>query len=507
MEILNSILSWGMKKRIHQIEFFIKNPHEIQNELLTNLIKKANKTVYGKNFGFSSIENYEHFKQQVPVVTYEKLFPYIERLLKGEKQILWPSDISWFAKSSGTTNNARSKFIPVSQEALKSCHYKAGKDLLSIYLNNYSNSKIFSGKGLTIGGSYHVNEFNSYSNSFYGDVSAVLIKNLPWWVQMLQTPNLEIALMDEWEEKLDKMIEATSSENVTSISGVPTWVIVFIEKMIKKNKVNNLLEIWPNLEVFFHGAVSFTPYEDIFKKLIPLSMMNYMETYNASEGFFGIQDQLHSKEMLLMLDYGVFYEFIPFSELDQEHPKIIPLNQVEIGKNYAIVITTNAGLWRYKIGDTVTFTCINPYRIKISGRTTHFINAFGEEVIIDNAEIAITKAAKKTNATIGDFTAGPAYFGKENKGRHEWIIEFIQMPDDIHQFTTLLDKTLREVNSDYDAKRYKNLVLQTPLVHIAPKKTFYKWMKSKGKLGGQHKVPRLSNNREFLDELLKYVET
>ena len=493
-----------MKKRIHQIDLFMKYPNEVQNELLEDLIKRARKTEYGKKFGFKAIENYEHFKSKVPVVSYEDIYPYIERLMKGEENLLWPSEIRWFAKSSGTTN-ARSKFIPVSNEALEDCHYKGGKDLLSIYFNNYPNARMFSGKGLVIGGSHQLNQFDDNSKSYYGDVSAVLLKNLPWWAQMVRTPSLDIALMDEWEEKIDKMVEVTSDENVTNISGVPTWMIVLLEKMLEYKGAKNLLEIWPNLEVFFHGAVSFTPYRELFKKLIPSSSMRYMETYNASEGFFGIQDQTNSNEMLLMLDYGIFYEFIPFEELDKEQPKTIPLDEVELGKNYAVVISTNAGLWRYKVGDTVTFTSVNPYRIKISGRTKHFINAFGEELIIDNAEVAIAEACKKTEAIIDNFTAGPIYLGDGNQGGHEWIIEFNSAPNDLKRFTQLLDEKLREVNSDYDAKRYKDIALKEPVVHIVPPKTFYLWMKERGKLGGQHKVPRLSNSREYLDELLSFT--
>lgn len=505
MELLNSIMSWVMKKRIHQIELFIKYPHDVQHELLDGLVSKSVGTEYGKKYGFGSIRNYEDFKKNVPIVSYEELFPYIERLMRGEENLLWPSEIRWFAKSSGTTNS-RSKFIPVSTEALEDCHFKAGKDMLSIYLNNYPDAKMFSGKGLVIGGSHQINQFDENSKSFYGDVSAVLLKNLPWWAQMVRTPSLDIALMDEWEEKIDKMVDITSSENVTNISGVPTWMIVLLERMLERNNAKNILEIWPNLEVFFHGAVSFTPYEELFQKLIPSKKMRYMETYNASEGFFGIQDQTDNKEMLLMLDYGIFYEFIPFDEIENSDPKILSLDQVAVGKNYAVVITTNAGLWRYKIGDTVTFTSIDPHRIKITGRTKHFINAFGEELIIENAEVAIAEACKKTNAAIDNFTAGPVYLGDGNKGSHEWVIEFSRRPDDLERFCKLLDEKLREVNSDYDAKRYKDIALQEPKVHAAPTGTFYNWMKIRGKLGGQNKVPRLSNSREFLDEILPMIQ-
>lgn len=490
-----------MKKRIHQIDLFMKYPYEVQQELLEGLIDKSSHTKYGRKYHFSSISNYQQFKNQVPIVSYEDLFPWIDRVMKGEENVLWPTEIKWFAKSSGTTN-ARSKFIPVSQEALDDCHYKGGKDLLSIYFNNYPNAKMFSGKGLVIGGSHQLNQFDENSKSYYGDVSAVLLKNLPWWAQMVRTPSLDIALMDEWEEKIDRMVEITSEENVTNISGVPTWMIILLEKMLLKKKADNILEVWPNLEVFFHGAVSFTPYEELFKKLIPGKNMRYMETYNASEGFFGIQDQKDKREFLLMLDYGIFYEFIPFDEIESEDPKIITLEDVEIGRNYAMVITTNAGLWRYKIGDTVKFTSIDPFRIKISGRTKHFINAFGEELIIENAEVGIAEACKKTDAVIDNFTAGPKYLDTGTKGGHEWIIEFTKRPDDLNRFIQLLDEKLREVNSDYDAKRYKDIALLPPIIHAVDQGTFYDWMKSKGKIGGQHKVPRLANTREFLDELL-----
>ncbi|MEM6643362.1 MAG: GH3 auxin-responsive promoter family protein [Bacteroidota bacterium] len=501
MEIINSILSWVMKKRIHQIELFMKYPNEVQSELLEEMLKKSKKTEYGKKYGFKGIDNYEQFKQKVPVVDYESLFSYIDRLMKGEQNLLWPSEIRWFAKSSGTTN-ARSKFIPVSTEALEDCHYKGGKDLLSIYYNNYPEARMFSGKGLVIGGSHQLNQFDANSKSYYGDVSAVLLKNLPWWAQMVRTPSLDIALMDEWEAKIDKMVQVTSEENVTNISGVPTWMIVLLEKILDHKKAENILEVWPNLEVFFHGAVSFTPYRDLFGKLIPNNEMRYMETYNASEGFFGIQDLTNNSEMLLMLDYGIFYEFIPFDQIDLEHPQTLTLEEVEVGKNYAIVITTNAGLWRYKIGDTVTFTSKYPFRIKISGRTKHYINAFGEELIIDNAETAIADACKKTNASIENFTAAPSYFGDGKKGAHEWIIEFSEMPDDLDRFGKLLDEKLREINSDYDAKRYRDIALQAPILHAVPSKTFYNWMKTKDKLGGQHKVPRLSNTRDYLEDIL-----
>lgn len=506
MEILNSILTWVMKKRIHDIELFMKYPHEVQEELLMSLIARGGKTEYGKKYGFDSIATREQFRQRVPIVTYEDLFPYIEKLMRGEQNLLWPSEIRWFAKSSGTTN-ARSKFIPVSNEALEDCHYKGGKDLLSIYVNNYPDTKMFTGKNLVIGGSQQVNQFDKNAKSYYGDVSAVLIKNLPFWAQMVRTPSLDIALMEEWEEKIEKMAHYTLDENVTSISGVPTWTIVLLERILEIKGASSILEVWPNLETFIHGAVAFTPYEKLFNSLIPSGNMRYMETYNASEGFFGIQDRTDSKEMLLMLDYGIYYEFIPKEEWDKEQPKTISLDEVELGKNYAIIITTNSGLWRYKIGDTIRFTSLDPFRIKISGRTKHFINAFGEELIIENAEEAIAEACEQTDAEMENFTAGPRYLEAGTRGSHEWIIEFNKQPEDLDQFKRILDTKLREINSDYDAKRHKDIALVAPLVHQVAKGTFYHWMKKRGKLGGQNKVPRLANNREYLDDLLEMVVT
>lgn len=504
MAILNSIITWIMKKRIHQMELFMKYPVDVQNDLLKQLIQSASQTEWGKKYEYSSVDKLRVFKDRVPISTYEDLFPYIERIMKGEQNILWSTKVTWFAKSSGTTN-ARSKFIPITQESLEDCHFKGGKDMLSIYVNNYPETQMFDGKGLTIGGSHQINHLNP--DSYYGDVSAVIMQNLPFWAQIIRTPKLEIALMDKWEDKIAKMVETTVDENVTSLSGVPTWTIVLIQNILAVTGKKTILDVWPNLEVFVHGAVSFSPYRQLFKELIPSPDMRYMETYNASEGFFGIQDQTNSEELLLMLDYGIFYEFIPMENIDQEQPDTLTLEEVALGKNYALVISTNAGLWRYMIGDTVRFTSLNPFRIKISGRTKHFINAFGEELVVENADIAITKASKATGAIIADYTAGPIYVQNESKGAHEWIIEFEKEPSDMDYFAEILDVTLREINSDYDAKRYKNMALKAPVVHHVPKDTFYNWMKSRGKLGGQHKVPRLSNDRIYLDEILKMMKS
>ena len=505
MELFNSIVSWVMKKRIHQIELFVKYPHEVQEELLMGLIRKASRTQYGEKFEFQSIQNRQDFRKSVPVVNYEGLYPEIEKTLKGEKNVLWPSEIRWFAKSSGTTN-ARSKFIPVTQEALDDCHFKAGKDMLSLYFNNYPDSKMMSGKGLVIGGSQEINQLDNWQKSQTGDLSAILISNLPWWAQMVRTPSMETALMAEWESKIEKMVSETGRENVTSMSGVPTWTIVLIERLVEHYGVKNILDLWPNLEVFFHGAVAFGPYEKLFERLIPKSDMRYMETYNASEGFFGLQDQTNSKDLLLMLDYGIYYEFIPLDQLDQADPKVLTLDEVKVGQVYALLITTNSGLWRYKIGDTVKITSINPYRVRVAGRTKHFINAFGEELMIENAETAIAYACQVTEAEIDNFTAAPCYLGDAGKkGGHEWIIEFVKEPNDLDRFVSLLDEKLRQINSDYDAKRHKDLALIAPKIHVAPTGTFMSWMKKRGKLGGQNKVPRLSNHREYLDELLEMI--
>lgn len=505
MRILNSILTWALKKRISQIEQFMINPLGVQEDLLMNLIKQGRNTEYGRKHEFSDVGDPLSFQRSAPIVSYEDLFPYVERTMAGEQNLLWPTKISWFAKSSGTTN-ARSKFIPVSEEALEDCHYAGGKDLLSLYINNYPETQMFSGKGLVVGGSHQINQFDKNSESYYGDVSAVILKNLPLWAQLVRTPSLDIALMDEWEEKIEKMAQVTCNENVTSMSGVPTWTFVLLQRILEITGKKSILDVWPNIELFVHGAVAFSPYRDLFHSLIPSDGMHYLETYNASEGFFAIQDQPGSSELLLMLDYGIYYEFIPFDKIEDENPIVLTLDQVEVGKNYALVITTNAGLWRYKIGDTIKFTSTSPYRIKITGRTKHFINAFGEELIIENAEFAIEEACHQTGAMMTNFTAAPRYLGSEQKGSHEWVIEFAKQPEDRERFSQVLDAKLKEVNSDYDAKRYRNIALEEPLIHFVDDGTFHEWMKKRGKLGGQNKVPRLANNRDYLDDILSLLK-
>lgn len=501
MPIYNSFLSWVMKKRMHMIDLFVNYPHDVQEEWFHRLINEARNTEWGKKYDYASIKNRDQFRRRVPINTYETLKPYIERIRQGEQNILWNTEIRWFAKSSGTTSG-KSKFIPVSTEALKETHFNGGKDLLSFYCNNYPNTKLFEGKALGLGGSHYINEYDN--ESFYGDVSAIIIRNLPFWAEFSRTPNMEVALMDEWEEKIEKMAEITIKENVTNLAGVPSWGLLLLNRVLEKTGKSNIKEVWPNFEAIFHGGVNFAPYREQFDKIAPPEV-NYMENYNASEGYFGIQDMKDSRELLLMLDYGIYYEFMPLEELDKEDPKTLTLDEVETGVNYAMIISTNAGLWRYLLGDTVQFTSTNPYRIQITGRTTHFINAFGEEVIIDNAEKAMETACEKTGAIVNEYTAAPVYFGNNQNAAHEWLIEFDKQPENCEFFTEALDNALKSLNSDYEAKRYKDMILAQPVIHSMPKNTFYQWMKSRGKLGGQHKVPRLSNNRHYVDEIKEMV--
>ncbi len=495
--IVNSIASWFLKKRIHQIELFLKYPIDVQEELLKNLIQNAKNTEIGKQYGFESIKTHKEFRERVPITTYEDNEALYQRARKGEDNIFWPTPIKWFAKSSGTTNS-RSKFIPVSNESLEYCHYAAAKDVLCLYLNNNPNSLLFLGKSLRLGGSKELYEDNG---TIHGDLSAILIDNMPFWAEYSSTPSNEISLMADWETKMQAVVNETITENVTSLAGVPSWVLVLLNNVIDTTQKQNLFEVWPNLEVYFHGGVNFDPYIEQYKKLLPKDDFKYYEIYNASEGFFAIQDRNESNELLLMLDYGIFYEFIPMKTYDTNEEIVISLSEVEIGINYAIIITTNAGLWRYKIGDTVRFTSVNPFRIKISGRTKHHINVFGEELIIENAETALGKVSKITNSEIVDYTAAPIFMEGKEKGSHEWIIEFKTPPEDFNNFSQLLDKFLQEVNSDYEAKRNNNTTLNFPTIHYARENLFHDWLKQKNKLGGQHKVPRLSNTREYLEEL------
>ena len=497
--IVNSIASWFLKKRFHQIELFLKYPHEVQNELLFNLLKIAKDTEIGKTYDFASIDTYKTFSERIPIVSYEDIQPSIERSRLGEQNIFWPRPIKWFAKSSGTTN-AKSKFIPVSSESLEDCHYAAGKDLLCMYLNNNEDAQLFTGKSLRLGGS---KELYKENGTVFGDLSAILIDNMPFWAEFSSTPSSKVSLMSEWETKMDAIVNETINENVTSLAGVPSWMLVLLHNILDATGKDNLFDVWPNLEVYFHGGVSFNPYIEQYRKILPTRKFKYYEIYNASEGFFAIQDQNYSGDLLLMLDYGIFYEFIPMDAYGTPQQKVIPLHEVEKNVNYAVIITTNAGLWRYKIGDTVRFTSTNPYRIKVSGRTKHHINVFGEELIIENAEDALKKVCKRTASEIVEYTAAPIFMSGKEKGAHEWLIEFKKPPSDINYFNELFDNALKALNSDYEAKRYNNMTLNRPKINIARHNLFYDWLKENGKLGGQHKVPRLSNNRNYIDELLK----
>ena len=484
------------------MELFLKYPIDVQQELLMRLLDVARNTTVGKQYDYKTIYDYKTFAARVPIQKYETIEPLIERTRKGEQNLFWPSNIQWFAKSSGTTN-AKSKFIPVSNEALEDCHLKAGKDMLCLYINNNEDAGLFNGRGLRLGGSSAIYEDN---NSYFGDLSAIIIENMPFWADFSSAPKIDVALMEEWEAKMKAIVEETVNENITSLVGVPSWMLVLLNAVLEKTGKENIHEVWPNLEVYFHGGVNFNPYREQFKKLLPKKGFRYYETYNASEGFFAIQDINGSNELLLMLDYGIFYEFIPMDQYLGEDSVAIELQEVELDKNYAIVITTNSGLWRYLIGDTVKFVSLDPYRIKITGRTKHFINAFGEELIIENAEEALKKVCKKTKTEIIDYTVAPIFMDGKAKGAHEWIIEFKKAPEDIDYFAELLDNALKSINSDYESKRYLNMTLTMPKVHKAESGLFYNWLKQNGKLGGQHKIPRLSNNRNFVEELLAFKE-
>ena len=495
---INTVASWMLKKRIHQIELFEKYPLDVQNEELKKLIQISKNTEFGKQYEFSSIDNYETFSERIPSFTYEEYFPIINKTINGNQNIFWPEKIKWFAQSSGTTNS-KSKFIPVSNSSLDNCHFKGGKDMLCLYLNNNENSNMFLGKSLRLGGSRKIYENNDH---YFGDLSAILIDNLPVWAELISTPNNEISLMDKWDEKIAAIIKGTLQEDVRSLAGVPSWMLTLLNKLLETTGKKYIDEIWKNLEVYFHGGVSFKPYRSEFNNIISNKKFKYYEVYNASEGFFAIQDQNESDELLLMLDYGIFYEFIEIDSTSKSE-KIINLSEVKVGVNYALLITTNSGLWRYKIGDTIVFTNLKPFRIKVSGRTKHFINTFGEEVIIENVEKSLEIALKKFNCTIKDFTVAPLYMKNGKKGKHEWMIEFRKEPNNIDEFMEEIDFQIQNNNSDYKAKRFKNITLDRPKLIRARKNLFYDWLKKKKKLGGQNKVPRLLNERSFIEELIE----
>lgn len=501
MALISSIAAWFLKKRNHQIELFLEYPHDVQNEVFQGLMQRARDTEWGERYAYSNIKTFKDYRNQVPVSTYEDIAPYVDRLRQGEQNILWPTETRLFAKSSGTTN-AKSKLIPVTEDSLNECHYKGGKDMLALYLSKNPESEFLSGKTIAVAGSAQVTDDSS---NLIGDLSAILMSNLPLWAHFTKSPNLSITLMDDWSKKVDLIVENTLKEDIRAISGVPSWMLVILNRVLEETGKSNIREVWPNFEWVVHGGVSFAPYVDRFKQVMG-SNVNYQEVYNASEGFFAIQDASMHNDMLLMLDYGIYYEFMPISEFGKENPEVIELKDVELGKNYALIISTNAGLWRYMIGDTVVFTSLNPYRIRISGRTKSFINSVGEELIVENAEYAVQQACLKTGAVIEEYTAAPLFLNEGKFITHEWFIEFRKEPEDLTFFTEVLDNALKSKNSDYEAKRFQNMVLAYPLIHSLPKNSFLKWLQSRGKLGGQHKVPRLNNDRKIVDELKLVVE-
>ena len=493
--IFNSVASFFLKRRISQIELFKDYPIEVQQEVLRKMIVYSIDTEIGKKYDFKTIRHYNDFRERLPTVTYEEIYKDIERNRKGEQNIFWRTPIKWFAKSSGTTN-AKSKFIPISFESLEDCHYKAGKDMLSLYFNNNIDSQLLVGKCLRLGGSREIYENN---DRYYGDLSAIMIDNLPFWAELSSTPSSKTSLIPEWEDKVKAIIKESMNQKVTSFAGVPSWMLSLLQQVIEKTGKDNILEIWQDAEVYFHGGVSFEPYRNLYNKLFPSKDFKYFEIFNASEGFFAIQDQNSSTELLLMLDYVIFYEFIPVNGSESE---IVSLADVKLNTNYEMVITTNSGLWRYKIGDTIKFTCLNPFRVKVTGRTKHFINVFGEELVVENAEMALSKTTELTKSEISNYTVGPIFMSDRTKGSHEWIIEFSKEPDDMNKFTEILDLSLQSLNSDYEAKRYKDSTLELPKIIKGRKNLFYDWLRSRNKLGGQNKIPRLSNSREYVEELL-----
>lgn len=500
--MITRILHKYLDFRYREVDRFVNHPIEVQRQTLKHLLSGGRETQIGKQFNFSSIYDSDGFRDKVPVFHYEDLRPYLDKIiLRKEQNVLWNEPTEWFAMSSGTTED-KSKYIPVTRESLTKGHYKCGEQMLAIYAQANKNTKFLLGKTLILGGSKQINRIGD--GIFTGDISAILIKNLYFWAKRSRTPE-SISLLPDWEDKLQALTNYAVKNDIRAFMGVPSWLLVLLKK-IKADTGRELTDLWPNLEVFFHGGVSFTPFEEQYKKLIQKPDMHYWETYNASEGFFGVQFSEQSKDMLLMLDSGIYYEFIPMSEWDNEKPKTLTLDEVEVGQNYALVISTNGGLWRYIIGDTIEFTSTNPYLFRITGRTKNFINAFGEEIIIDNAEKALAIACKETNAEIADYTAAPIYFGDNNSGAHEWLIEFEKDPKDIDLFVRILDDSLKMVNSDYEAKRSYNLSLGLPIVRSLPKGTFNEWLKAIGKLGGQNKVPRLSNNRDYIDKLIRFTE-
>ena len=501
VQLVNSIVSSFVRKRLKEIHAYWQDPIGLQQNVFVELIKRAEDTSWGKSYQYNSISKIEDLKNRLPVQSYEDFKPFINRILKGENNVTWPDKIDWFAKSSGTSSD-KSKFIPLSFESMKKCHYRAGRDVMGFYYRNYPASQVFTGKGIILGGSHEITSMESGKRS--GDLSAILLQNLSPLARFLTSVDLKISLMDEWEEKILKLSEQYIPRDVTSLSGVPSWSLVLLKKVLELTGKTSISEVWPNFELYIHGGVSFEPYRDCFQQMIGSEKLNCVETYNASEGFFGIQDQPNSRELLLMLDYGIYYEFIPLAEIENENPETLSLEEVELDKDYALVISTNSGLWRYNLGDTIKFTNLAPFRFMISGRTKHFINVFGEELMIHNTDKALAETCEALQLKPIEYTVAPIFMDQQNKGGHEWLIEFERNPSDIKTFALLLDQNLKRINSDYEAKRYRDIALALPVIQLGRSNVFYDWLKQKGRLGGQHKIPRLSNERIFIEEILKF---
>lgn len=502
-KLINAAFKQYHKLRYRSLKRFMDQPHKVQRRLLKQLIEASRHTEWGRTFNYRSIRNHEDFAKNVPIQDYESLKPYIQRMMHGEKDVLWTGQVNWFSKSSGTTSD-KSKFIPVTRQNLKHCHIRGSWDTMTLTYHNLPNARQFECKSMIMGGS--LERFEPYPKTMFGDVSAIMIQNMPLVGRPFYIPDIEVALLANWEEKLEKLAKAAINEpKVVMIGGVPTWTVVLFRRMLEMTGKKNMLEIWPDFQVYIHGGVSFTPYRKQFEEFFPGDQVAYQEIYNASEGFFAIQDELSRDDMLLLLNNGVYYEFLPMSEWHKENPEAVPLSEVQLGKNYAIVISTNSGLWRYVPGDTVIFTSEYPYRIKITGRTKQYVNAFGEEVMVDNTDKALAKTCQTLNATVADYTVAPIYLDETGKGGHEWLVEFEKAPQDMKAFAKLLDQNLQKINSDYEAKRFKSMALEQLRLHPLPEGAFHDWLRSKGKFGGQHKVPRLANDRKYVEEILDFL--
>ena len=496
---LTTLIRPVFSPRCRKLDLYATQAEALQRAVLRRLTGKASNTEWGRAHGYGSGLTYEDFARQTPLNTYEELKGLIDRMRQGERDVLWPGRVKWYAKSSGTTND-KSKFIPVSVDGLHDTHYAGGKDAVVWYLRNNPQSRIFDGKALILGGS-HAPNYN-LPGSLVGDLGAILIENINPLVNMVRVPKKATALLSDFEIKRDRIAREAMRQNVTNLSGVPSWMLSVLNRVMELSGKQHLEEVWPNLEVFFHGGVAFTPYRQQYQRLITSPGMHYMETYNASEGFFGLQDDPTDAAMSLMIDYGIFYEFIPMDEFDSPEPTAVPLWGIETGRNYAMVITTSSGLWRYIIGDMVRFTGRDPYKFVITGRTKSFINAFGEELIVDNAEKGLAEACRKTGAEVLEYTAAPVFMDANGKCRHQWVVEFSREPDSLEHFAAVLDESLQQINSDYEAKRYKDITLQRLELIKGRPGIFNDWLKQKGKLGGQHKVPRLCNNRDIIEQVI-----